>query len=222
LSRLPIFILGAWTALTFAIVFARDGLSADNITHLAILGYAVLSLALVRPLRRLAARHPRRWFIAASVVSALVVEACYMITAPLHPALLVTANTSAGAALRNYGVDILFATPAYLCIFALVWWLLRRYRYPLWAFALFIPAGQALGDGQAFFLANPPLLLFLPYVMANYQAMTLAPFLAIGPSLPDRSGSRWAAFLLPLVLLPLCYGICGTVVLFAGRRLGFF
>jgi hypothetical protein len=222
-KRLPAVVLGSWTALTFALTFARGGLSADNVTHIALIGFTGLQLLLLGPLRRLAARcRPGAFFIVASVVCALIAEGCYMISAPLHPSLIVTRSTGAAAALRNYGVDVLLVTPAYVIIFSLVWWLARRHAYETWEYALFIPAGHALGDGNTFFVANPALLLLLPYVMINYQAMSLAAYLAVRPGLPARSTSRWRRYLLPLVLLPICYFVCGSLVFFVGHRLGFF
>jgi hypothetical protein len=49
--------------------------------------------------------------------------------------------------------------------------------------------------------------------------MSLAAYLAVRPSLPPRSPSRWR-WLLPLLLLPPCYFACGAVILTLGRWLG--
>jgi hypothetical protein len=213
--------LGGWTFATFALVFAKDGLTPENRTHVAILLFLSMALGALPKLKRLAPRlPPRRLFLIASIASAAVVEGAYMISAPLHPSLLVTAQTTLASALRNFAVDVLLTTPAYVAIFGLVWWLVRRFAYRPWEYALFIPVGQALGDGQGALLANPSLLVFLPYLMANYQAMSLAPYLAVQDQLDGRTRPRVLMYLLPIVLLPLTYGLVGTIVILAGKKLG--
>lgn len=220
---LPSVLLATWTALTFAVCLLRGRLSPDNLTRLLILGFLCAALLLLPLWRRLArALPPGRWFVGAAVVSALVVEGCYMISAPLHPSLRITATTGPAAALRNYGIDVLLVTPAYVVLCALDLWLIRRHRYRLWELALILPIGHALGDGQAFFLANPGLLWLLPYVTINYQAMLLPAYLALPlqPAPPPRP--RWQGYVLPLLLLPAAYFVCGATLLWAGRRLGLF
>ena len=71
---LPYVLLGAWTALTFAVCLLRDRLSPDNLTRLLVIGFLGAALALLPLWRRLArALRPGRWFVSAAVVSALVV-----------------------------------------------------------------------------------------------------------------------------------------------------
>lgn len=211
----------AWGAVVLGIVLVKDGATPDNLTHLAILGWLAITASLLRALRAVAARiGAAQLFVIASVVSAAVVEVCYMITAPLHPSLLVTRETGAGAMLRNVAVDLALTIPAYVLIFALVWQLVRRYDYRALEFTVLVSAGQALGDGMAFFTANPATLLMLPYVMINYHAMSLVPFLATRDALPAGRRRGIGMVVLPLVGLPLVYGIVGTAIVALGRGLG--
>ena len=75
-----------------------------------------------------------------------------------------------------------------MVIFSVGWQILQRFRYGLWEYVLLFSAGQALGDGNAFFLANPGMLLFLSYVMLNYQAINVIPFLRVRSHLGRRCG----------------------------------
>jgi len=82
-------------------------------------------------------------------------------------------------ALRRTAIDLTLTLPAYVCIFLVIWWFARRHRYSAFSFFFVMGLGQALGDGQAYFLANPAMLVFVPYVMSNYWAMTFVPFLLV-------------------------------------------
>ncbi len=212
----------AWALPCIGIVLLKDPLAPDAVTHLAVFAWLGLSLLAIPVLRRLAERHsPRRVFLCACVASAAVVEACYMVSAPLHPSLLVTPGTGAGEALRHLALDLVLTTPAYVLIFWAVWALMRRYAYRPIEFVVLVGAGQALGDGVAYLSANPAMLVFLPWLMVSYHAMTMAPFLA----LRDRVGAgaqrrRPAMFVLPLLVLPAAYWIAGGTILIVVRALG--
>ena len=78
-----------------------------------------------------------------------------------------------------------------------------------------------LGDGVAYLSANPAMLVFLPWLMVSYHAMTMAAFLA----LRDHAGTgtqrrRPAMFVLPLLALPAVYWIAGGTILVVVRALG--
>jgi hypothetical protein len=214
---LTVFIL--WTASTYAIVLGKDGWSRDNATHVAIMIYGFATVAALPLLRRAARRFsPAAVFLGASVVSALVVEACYMPTAPIHPSLVVAPDMPVRSVLRNLAVDWTLALPAYIAIFAVAWAFIARFEYGVWAYALVFATGQALGDAKAYLGAHPAMLVFLPYILVNYLAMSVVPFAAVRDQLPPgRSRRALPSIALPLVVLPLVYGACGTAVIALGK-----
>ena len=74
---------------------------------------------------------------------------------------------------------------------------------------------------MSFLSANPMMFIFLPYLMLNYHAMTLIPYIAVRDRIFDKGMRRGPAlFVLPLIVLPLVYGIAGTIIVFLGRALG--
>jgi hypothetical protein len=212
----------AWALPCIGIVLLKDPLSPDALTHLAVFAWLGLSLLGIPLLRRLAQRHsPRLVFLAACVASAAVVEGCYMISAPLHPSLLIKPGTGAAEAARYLALDLVLTTPAYLLIFWAVWALMRRYAYRPIEFIVLVGAGQALGDGVAYLSANPAMLVFLPWLMVSYHAMTMAAFLALRERIPaDTQRRRPAMFVLPLLGLPAVYWIAGGTILVVVRALG--
>ena len=214
----------AWALFVFTVTFLENGLSADNVTHLGIAAYLALSVLAIPFLRRLADRYPLHLvFVAACCTSAAVVETCYMISTPLHPSLIVDRGTGLGDALRNLGVDLAFTLPAYVLIFTVVWMLLRRIAYDAVDVAILFAAGQAFGDGGAFFSTQPHMLLFLPYIMLNYQAMTLVPFIALHDRFPpEPQRSAWIRVPAPMIVLPLVYFVAGASIILTGRALGVF
>ena len=153
----------AWAATVIGIVLAKDGLTPDNITHLAILAYLAATAFAVPLLRRLA---------------------------HLHPDLGDDMDPHSALRLSH-------------------------------DFTVLTSAGRAIGGGMSFFAANPAMFMFLPYVMLNYLAMTLAPYVAIRARIQDgrmRRGPKM--FVLPLIVLPLVYGVVGTAIIVLGRTLG--
>ncbi|MCR4369399.1 MAG: hypothetical protein NUV67_05845, partial [archaeon] len=85
---------------------------------------------------------------------------------------------------------------------------------------VFMSLGQALGDGIAFFLFAPAMLLFLPYVMLNYQAMNVVPFLLSGKN-KNVSFPGLKKYLLPVVSIVLIYLIGGIMIKIVGSFFGF-
>ena len=115
----------------------------------------------------------------------------------------------------------MLTTPAYLLIFWAFWALMRRYAYRPIEFIVLVGAGQALGDGVAYLSANPAMLVFLPWLMVSYHAMTMAAFLALRDHIPAHTQRRRPAmFVLPLLGLPAVYWIAGGTILVVVRALG--
>lgn len=217
--------LGVWLAVVLALSFANAGLTVDTVTRLLVLAYLAASLGAYAVWRRRRARpiaHPRRVFVGLSLVGAVAAESAYMISRPLDPSLLVTDDLAVPEIARAVAIDLALTLPAYVVIFLAIWAFVRRYRYAASSFALVFGLAQTLGDGNVFFVANPLLLAFAPYVMTNYWAMTFVPFLVVAPDVPDttRRPAGAVAHLLPLVVIPAVYFVAGAVILTAGRVLG--
>lgn len=225
-ERVALWLYGLWTAFVVLVALMREGLSANNVTRLLVIAFLLAGIAARRLWPPRAARHPARWFVLRCARNALVVELCYMVSRPAYASLRVTADTPWRVAVANTAIDFAVTFPAYLVIFAAFWWLLRRNAYRVGEYALVFSLAQALGDGNAAFLANPALLLFAPYVMTNYQAIQVTPFLALrdqGVWAEARPEGAWAwarRIALPLVVIPAVYWVTGAVILVVGRRLG--
>ncbi len=210
-----------WAAIAIGTSIALAGPSAATLTRLLVLAFLAGQLAfratLVRALPRLA---PRARFVAMGVALAAVVEAFHMISKPVYASLLVGPDTAPAEALRRYAVDLLATVPAYVIIFAVVWFFIKRYRYGAWSYAVLMGLGQTLGDGGIFFfLEAPQMLVFLPYPMTNYHAVNVIPFLAVRGTLAAprvANGRRWLA--VPALIGT--YLVCGAVIKLAGRAAG--
>lgn len=204
-----------WGAAVYILVLAKNGLSNDNITHLLILFYFALSLIFYKfrkPRQFSDPKQSRQHFLIWCIFSAAVVEGAYMITNPVLGSLLISAHTPLALMLKNFLTDLAFTLPAYYFIFSVIWRLINKYSYTPWQYAFLMALGQALGDGIRTFLFNPALLLFIPYVMVNYHAMNLLPFLSIHDSLPAKATgvSKWK-YISPSIVI-LTYLACGVVI----------
>lgn len=220
IERGILIVYALWAAGSIGLSLAMRGLDADNATRLLIVGYlaATLGWHLVR--RPTDATVSASGFITRCTLHALVIEATYMISRPVFAALTVNAQTPIDRAVVQTLTDFAFTAPAYVVIFYVVWRIIGRWHYGIAEYALLFSLGQALGDGNAFFLANPAMLLLAPYVMLNYQAINITPYLRIRPRLPPQpSRSPWK-YAAPLVLIPAAYWMTGACILAAGRRLG--
>lgn len=205
-----------WTAVVLVLAFLARGASPDNLTRVLVLAFLGGTLLWER-------HHPGRHasgreFVLDASRRALVVEFCYMFSRPVFPSLLHRPGDSWLTLLQHTLVDWAFTFPAYLLIFSVFWQMLRRYDYGLTAYIVLFSAGQALGDGQAFFLAQPLMLPWIPYVMTNYQAINVVPYLRAREALPPQRqrGPWW----LPLVILPLTYFVAGATIQMVGKALG--
>jgi len=226
-------------ALEVAVCWLRDGASPDNLTRLAIIAFFALQLAwwwwrsraragvAAAPREAPLPAHVARAFILRGALGALVVEGCYMWSRPLYPSLLVTRDDSLVGGVRKTLIDFVLTFPVYVALFALIWFFVRRYRYRIAEYVVVFALAQACGDGNAFFVANPAMLLFAPWLMLNYQAMNLVPFLLARPFLASASaGGRPALathavrLISPLLAIPIAYWCLGTLLVLAGRALG--
>lgn len=201
-----------WAILVFVLVFAKGKFSADNVTHMLILGYLALSLWAYKKFGKSTATNIRKEFILFCVISASIVEGFYMIYSPILPSLRFTAGMAVGDMVKNYAIDVLLTAPAYYVIFRVVWYLINKYQYNAWQFIILFGLGQGLGDGSRSFLANPGLLIFIPYVLINYHAMNAVPFLRIQDRLPANRSNSIFKYFAPIIILPLTYIFCALII----------
>ena len=128
-----LYCLWAVTAIGVSLVLA--GPTVETITRLLVLafiaGQYVFRATLVKALPGLA---PPVRFITMGVLLAAVVEGFHMISKPVYSSLLVGPDTSPADALRFYAIDLLVTTPAYVVIFAVIWFLINRFHYGLWTY----------------------------------------------------------------------------------------
>lgn len=214
-----LYCLWAVTAIGVSVVLA--GPSAETITRLLVLAFMgaqyVFRATLVNALPGLA---PQARFIAMGVLLAAVVEGFHMVSKPVYSSLLVGPDTSPADALRFYAIDLLVTTPAYVVVFAVIWFLINRFHYGLWSYIVVMGLGQALGDGGAFYFAETPqMLLFLPYPMTNYHACNVLPFVATRDTLPTTRVAGMRSWLAVPALIAV-YLACGSLIKLAGRAAG--
>jgi hypothetical protein len=210
-----------WAATAIGVSLLLAGPTAETITRLLVLafiaGQYVFRAALVNALPRLP---PQARFITMGVLLAAVVEGFHMISKPVYSSLLVGPDTSPADALRFYGIDLLVTTPAYVVIFAVIWFLINRFHYGLWSYIVVMGLGQALGDGGVFFFAAAPqMVVFLPYPMTNYHACNVLPFVATRDARPAARVAGRRAWLAVPVLIAV-YLVCGSLIKLAGRAAG--
>ncbi|HSQ11062.1 MAG TPA: hypothetical protein VLN25_10695, partial [Burkholderiaceae bacterium] len=192
-----------WAATAIGVSLVLAGPTAETITRLLVLafiaGQYVFRATLVNALPRLP---PQARFITMGVLLAAVVEGFHMISKPVYSSLLVGPDTLPAEALWFYGIDLLVTTPAYIVIFAVIWFLINRFHYGLWSYIVVMGLGQALGDGGVFFFAAAPqMVVFLPYPMTNYHACNVLPFVATRDALPAaRVAGRRAWLAVPVLI----------------------
>lgn len=209
-----------WAILVLLVVFIKGKASTDNITHFLILVYLGLIFVWYKNSKKDLPINPKKKFIILCVISAAIVEGFYMIHMPVFSGLRITAGMSAGNMLLNYLIDLIFTIPAYFLIFRTIWFLINKYKYNVWQYTILVALGQALGDGSRTFLTNPGLLIFIPYVLSNYHAMNIIPFLKVESSLNPQRSDSFFKYLAPLILLPLVYIICGVFIYTIGPIFG--
>lgn len=199
-----------WAIAVILLVFAKDKFSTDNIAHFFILVYLGFSFLFVG--KKIDQANAKKRFIVLSMISAAVVEGFYMIQMPVFASLRFVSGMSLEQMFGNYAIDLVFTLPAYYFIFRTIWYLINKYQYNVWQYTILIALGQGLGDGSKAFLGNPGLFLFVPYVLINYQAMSVVPFLRIKHTLPQNLSVSKFKYIAPIVLLPLVYILCGLII----------
>ncbi len=224
MSQRNLFIfVGLWFAGTLAVSFSNEGWSTASLTRVLIIGFFLVELGWYYGWGRFTKiENPRRTFILFCTLSALAMELFYMVSRPLDMSLLITRDTPFWEAGKNILIDLVLTAPVYIIIFTIIWLLIKRYRYSAFAFFFVMSLGQALGDGGAFFIANPPTLILIPYIMSNYWAMNFVPFLLIRNQVEPsvKEGRAWEKILAPIILLPLTYFISAVVIITIGRAIG--
>jgi hypothetical protein len=212
----------AWAILAITLAFVHSGWTPDNITHGSILLYLGGVLLAQRRMRRPDRRAAPRVFVSLALVSAAFVEGAYMISGPVFHSLLVTPAMPFAQAVRNYAIDLTYTLPVYFTVFVVMWRIAARYEYNAWEFTVLASIGQCLGDANHYFLANPGLLLFAPYVLINYHAMNCAPYLLAQDALREPPRHRTAMrFVAPVVLILLVYLIGGFILFGIAAKFGF-
>jgi len=219
-DKILLYTYTAWASFVVLVTFMREGLSANNFTRLLIIAYLLITLAWYWWTKGRITSQKGWAFVLKCSLSALVVEFFYMFSRPVFDSLLVTRESSAQQLLQNSLIDFVFTFPAYLVIFSLFWFLISRFHYRIGEYVLLFSFGQAMGDGNAFFLANPTMLLFAPYVVLNYQAINIVPYLRVRHSLKPSHSSKVLKYILPLILIPGAYWIMGAMIIVVGRAVG--
>ncbi len=207
-----------WAIVAISLTFYIGGLSNDNLTHIVILVLLIFSLGIFCFLNPV---NPGRFFISSCVMLAALGEGAYMISKPVLDSLLVPRDAKVGLFLHHYVIDLAFTLPAYVLIFFVIWKLITTFRYSRWEYIFLVGLGQAIGDGSSFFLMNPGLVWLIPFIMLNYHAMNVAPYLRIEKFLSEknRRDSKWK-YPLTLGAVFASYFFSGTVIKIAARALG--
>jgi hypothetical protein len=211
-----------WAFSALAASFALRGPDRDNVTRVLIIAFFLAQLICFPTLSRLAkGLNSKVAFIASGMVSAACVEGFYMISSPVFGGLRVTPQTGLEDAAGFYLADLAFTMPAYAVILSMVWFFINRFEYAFWEYFLLFGLAQALGDGGGFFfLASPPMLAFLPYVMLNYHSINAIPYLLVRDGLNPRSRSGWRLIAPPVAII-VAYFLLGSVIKVAGYLAGF-
>lgn len=205
----------SWALIVFAITFLQ-GMNPDNVTHILILIFFIVQMIVYR-LLKIFAFSSKFLFILIGSILAAVVEGFYMISDPVFESLKIVAGMNFDKMIWNYSIDLIFTIPVYIIVFKVIWYYANKYDYKLWEYVIFISLGQALGDGMFFFLSEPMTLLLLPYVMINYHAMNLIPYLLVRPK--GRINSINKYFIPPIVIIG-TYLVSGTIIQIIGSFIG--
>ncbi len=206
-------ILSIYFVFTILIVIfvSLGGINSEIVTRWLVVFFLLIQILLFPFFKYLTSRLSPKWkFVILATIFAMIVEGFHMISKPLDQSLLITIGMPFSQMMKYYLIDLIFTTPAYVIIFLVMWWFIKTYEYSFWQFVLVMGIGQALGDGSFFFLFNPGLLLLIPYVALNYNAMNIIPYTLVKDNLGKKRNS-WKKYL-ALVVIPIVYIICGATI----------
>lgn len=225
-------VAAAWTVAVVALTFAMKGRTDDTLTRSAVIGMLAVDLVAARVGRsrwpndapgsaaRFSLRTVATRWVGPCAARAALVELCYIPSRPLYESLRWLPEDGVRARATKAAIDVALTAPFYVILFGVIWLMLRRFRIPVWHAVLVLPFAQALGDGNAFFLANPGMLLMSPYVVLNYVACQLVPYLRVRGALPTEPRARPWQLVMPLVVVPAVYFVGGATLIAVGRALG--
>jgi hypothetical protein len=210
-----------WATLAIGLSVALAGLTAESVTRLLVIAFLFGQIAwrtqLARAFPRLA---PKARFIVLGTLLAAVVEGLHMISMPVFTSLRIERDTSFTQGLTCYALDLLYTVPAYLVIFAVIWFFINRFHFTLWRYIVVMGLGQALGDGGLIYFMNAPaMLVFLPYPMSNYHAVNVIPFLAVRDHLAHERPAGVVSYMAVPALIA-TYFACGAIIRLTGRYFG--
>jgi len=206
-------ILSIYFVFTILIVIfvSLGGINSEIVTRWLVVFFLLIQILLFPFFKYLTSRLSPKWkFVILATIFAMIVEGFHMISKPLDQSLLITIGMPFSQMMKYYLIDLIFTTPAYVIIFLVMWWFIKTYEYSFWQFVLVMGIGQALGDGSFFFLFNPGLLLLIPYVALNYNAMNIIPYTLVKDNLGKKRNS-WKKYL-ALIVIPIVYIICGATI----------
>lgn len=210
-----------WATLSICLAIAVAGFSDESITRILVIIFLLCQIPLRTVLVKvLSWLSPKVRFVVLGTLLAAVVEGFHMVSKPVFLSLQITRNTPFMQGLKYYMLDLIFTVPAYLVIFSVIWWFINRYEYKFWQYVVVIGMAQALGDGGIFFfIAAPPMLLFLPYPMTNYHAINVIPFLTVEDNLnKNRISNSYSYLAIPAIIGT--YLVCGAIIKVFGRAFG--
>lgn len=215
--------MGVWFLISVILPILNGGINMEFITRVLVLLYFLASLLwYYKKGRFIKIENSKKVFIIWATVNAAFVEIFHMISNPLNKALLITSNTSFADAIKFTSIDLVLTFPAYIIIFTVMWQFIKRYDYSPFAFFFIMSLGQSLGDGNAFFILNPALLILVPYIMVNYWAMNFIPYMTLrgGIVREIKPENKFKKYILPLIVIPLTYLVAAGIILTIGGVLG--
>lgn len=216
-----------WLVVATSLVFWQYGFSNQNITRSLVIFYFGLTLLYAwsqwKFSKKVSDKNSKTFFILSCIFSAALVEGFYLISEPLFPSFLITPGMEIGQIIKNFFIDLAFTVPLYFVLFRITWFFINKYNYTIWQFVFIFALSHALGDGGHTFFFQPGLLLFIPYIMTNYHAVNVAPYLVIKENIKKEnlSNSKFGKIFTPLVVIPLTYLFFGIIIAIVGSILGF-